>query len=254
MSSNFSPHIGKNVIETLTLGMYDDPRFIFREYIQNSADQIDIAVEAKVLPSRDDGRIIVNIDVADKRICIVDNATGISTTKIEKFLGDVANSDKDPGKRKGFRGIGRLGGLGYCAKLIFETSFLGESVKSIMTLDAGLLKKIIQDRSDNSDASAVISLITSINQQQEDTESHYFKVILENVRNEKLLNIESVEKYLSMNCPLPFNGTFDFAFDIKNYFERNNVILDEYNVVLNDVPIFKAYKNSFVIKTIRILN
>ena len=42
---NFKPHIGKNVIETLTLGMYEDARFIFREYIQNAADQIDEAVE-----------------------------------------------------------------------------------------------------------------------------------------------------------------------------------------------------------------
>ena len=37
--------IGKDVIESLTLGMYEDSRFIFREYIQNSADQIDKAVE-----------------------------------------------------------------------------------------------------------------------------------------------------------------------------------------------------------------
>ena len=31
--------IGKDVIESLTLGMYEDCRFIFREYIQNAADQ-----------------------------------------------------------------------------------------------------------------------------------------------------------------------------------------------------------------------
>ena len=35
--------IGKNVIETLTSGMYD-ARFVYREYVQNSADQIDKAV------------------------------------------------------------------------------------------------------------------------------------------------------------------------------------------------------------------
>ena len=49
MENQFKPHIGKTVIETLTMGMYDDPRFIFREYIQNAADQIDIAVEKKIL-------------------------------------------------------------------------------------------------------------------------------------------------------------------------------------------------------------
>ena len=39
-----NPRIGKDVIESLTLGMYEDCRFIYREYIQNSADQVDKAV------------------------------------------------------------------------------------------------------------------------------------------------------------------------------------------------------------------
>ena len=38
------PQIGKDVIESLTLGMYEDCRFIYREYIQNAADAIDKAV------------------------------------------------------------------------------------------------------------------------------------------------------------------------------------------------------------------
>ena len=45
----FRPRIGKNVIETLTLGMYEDAHFIYREYVQNAADQIDIALEEKIL-------------------------------------------------------------------------------------------------------------------------------------------------------------------------------------------------------------
>lgn len=34
-------HFGKNIISILTSGMYKDPEFLFREYIQNAADQID---------------------------------------------------------------------------------------------------------------------------------------------------------------------------------------------------------------------
>ena len=41
--------IGKDVIESLTLGMYEDCRFIFREYIQNAADQVDKAVKMSLL-------------------------------------------------------------------------------------------------------------------------------------------------------------------------------------------------------------
>lgn len=32
--------IGKDIIESLTLSMYEDCRFIYREYIQNAADAI----------------------------------------------------------------------------------------------------------------------------------------------------------------------------------------------------------------------
>ena len=33
--------IGKFTLETLTTGMYDSPKDIYREYIQNAADSID---------------------------------------------------------------------------------------------------------------------------------------------------------------------------------------------------------------------
>ncbi len=114
MENGFKPRIGKNVIETLTSGMYADSMYIFREYIQNAADQIDVAVEEGILKSKDDGIIEITIDSEDRRIIIKDNATGISENSVLQFLGDVANSAKDGEKRKGFRGIGRLGGLGYC--------------------------------------------------------------------------------------------------------------------------------------------
>lgn len=41
--------IGKNVIESLTTGMYENPLFVYREYIQNAADAVDHAVKSGVL-------------------------------------------------------------------------------------------------------------------------------------------------------------------------------------------------------------
>ena len=46
---NDDPRIGKDVIESLTLGMYEDCRFIYREYIQNSADQVDKAIAEELM-------------------------------------------------------------------------------------------------------------------------------------------------------------------------------------------------------------
>jgi molecular chaperone HtpG len=138
--------IGKDVIESLTFGMYEDSRFIFREYIQNSADQIDIAVEENLLGSLRDGIIDIEIDCSNKTVSFFDNATGIATSKVQSILKNIAQSTKDRTKNKGFRGIGRLGGLAYCDKLIFETSFKGEPVKSILIWDSQKLKSIINNK------------------------------------------------------------------------------------------------------------
>lgn len=247
MAEKFKPFIGKNVLETLTTGMYVDARFIYREYIQNAADQIDLAVEEKILAEKNKGEIIITIDSENKRIIIEDNATGVSSKDILQFLGDVANSQKDPAQRKGFRGIGRLGGLGYCDKLIFETSYKDESVKTKMSLDAKRLRKIILNKKDKSDAATVISVITTIEEFPEAKGKHYFRVILEKAYD-TVLNTESVVEYLSMVAPVPFSSEFSFAEDIKNYFEGNNIVFDEYNVIVNKKPLFKAYKDKLTLE------
>ncbi len=33
--------IGKHILDTLSIGMYNNPLMLFREYIQNSVDSID---------------------------------------------------------------------------------------------------------------------------------------------------------------------------------------------------------------------
>lgn len=245
MAEDLKPHIGKRVIETLTSGMYDDSRFVFREYVQNAADQIDVAVETGVLAKKSDGQVSITIDAPGKKIAIYDNATGISGKDVTKFLGDVANSQKDRDKRKGFRGIGRLGGLGYCDKLIFETSYKNEDFKSIMSLDAKMLRSIIEDNANDQDASSVISVITSINREPERKESHFFKITLEGVSTDTLLDIASVADYLSMVAPLPYGKEFTSAEDIYSFFKKNNFVLDEYHVEINGKQLFKPYKNTF---------
>ena len=246
MAEHFTPKIGKTVLETLTSGMYDDARFIFREYIQNAADQIDEAIEMGILSEISEGIIEVKIDAANRTITIFDNATGVSKNDVLSFLGDVANSQKDTTKRKGFRGIGRLGGLGYCDKLIFETSYKGEDIKSKMTLDAKLLNKIIKNRTDNRDATAVMSVITVEDPPlKEQKDKHYFRVILENVHSDSLLNQDDVTEYLSMVAPVPFVSAFTFTEEIKLYLKSRNLILDEYNVEINGRTLYKRYKNTF---------
>lgn len=49
MLNDHDPIFGKNVIETLSEGMYDNPLFLFREYVQNAADAIDAAEKDGIL-------------------------------------------------------------------------------------------------------------------------------------------------------------------------------------------------------------
>ena len=73
--------IGKDVIESLTIGMYDDSRFIYREYIQNAADQIDKARQQGLVS---EGEIHINIDPDKKIISIEDSKKHCSIYKAKR--------------------------------------------------------------------------------------------------------------------------------------------------------------------------
>ena len=60
--------IGKNTIENLTTAMYEDLRIIYREYIQNSADSIDHAIECGLI-TEDEAIINIEIDKKKKYVC-----------------------------------------------------------------------------------------------------------------------------------------------------------------------------------------
>ena len=41
--------VGKYTLESLTTGMYSDPKIIYREYIQNSVDALEMALQINLL-------------------------------------------------------------------------------------------------------------------------------------------------------------------------------------------------------------
>lgn len=236
--------IGKDVIESLTLGMYEDSRFIFREYIQNSADQIDKALEDGVFSTLRDGKIEIEINSTAKTISILDNATGIETDKVQPILKNIAQSTKDRTKNKGFRGIGRLGGLAYCDKLVFETSFKGEGTKSILDWDSQKLKSIINNRATKEEATTVIDDVTEFNREKEKKDAHYFKVTLKGVSNKVLLDKDDVYQYLTMVAPVPYAKGFIFKKRIEDKAKEFDFNIDEYPIFVNRNQVFKAYTSS----------
>ena len=111
--------IGKNVIENLTTAMYEDLRIIYREYVQNSADSIDKAIQQGLI-APEEAQIEIEIDADKKYVSVLDNGTGIACVDFLRTMSSIADSTKDRTEDKGFRGIGRLGGISSCKKLKFS--------------------------------------------------------------------------------------------------------------------------------------
>ena len=237
--------IGKNIIEILTTGMYHNPLVIFREYIQNSIDAINEAVDVGLLNDISDGDVQISIDSNKKVISFEDNGVGVTSENAWRILTSIAASRKDRTKNLGFRGIGRLAGLAYCDELVIETSSKGEATKTILQWDGKKLRSIIGDKQDNKDASEVIKEITTIEKGlSERKDAHYFKVKLSTVRNEKILDVESVQKYLRMVAPVKFyNPRFMFSQSILQGLFDRDVKCDGYRIFVNQVELFKAYRN-----------
>jgi len=234
--------IGKNIIENLTIGMYENSNIIFREYIQNSADSIDTAIKQEV-DKPNEFYIDIKIDRNRRNITIYDNAVGLSKELFKNKLSSIADSYKDRGENKGFRGIGRLGGLAYCEKLIFTSSFKGESVKSIMIWDAKKLREIIGNQEEHPCASELVDKVTSYDEKECDIRDHFFEVQLINIvqENDKLLDEVEVRKYLEDVAPVPYADKFIFRSKIYEYRDKESLRLDEYKILLNEVQVFKNY-------------
>lgn len=131
--------IGKNIIENLTTAMYENLLIIYREYIQNAADSIDSAIKKNVLDA-DEAEIHIEINANERKITIADNGVGIPANQFKTIMSSIADSTKDRAEDKGFRGIGRLGGISSCTKLIFKCSAPGEDVLS-MCVGCGIAQR-----------------------------------------------------------------------------------------------------------------
>lgn len=215
--------IGKNVLENLTQAMYDDSRVIYREYIQNAADQIDIAKKNNLFPD-EDLQIIIDIDTKKGNIFIEDNASGIPENEVKKRLGDIADSEKIQGESKGFRGIGRLGGIEYCKEFRFVTSYPGEAVQTTMIWDATKLRGILNDPLNHDSAGVVLDEIISYKRTPCNKDKHFFRVEMIGINEEsdKLLDVDNIRQYISEVAPVDFKKSFRLASDINKYVNEHS--------------------------------
>lgn len=243
--------IGKYTLESLTNGMYSSPLDLFREYIQNSVDSIDNAVDSKIIKI-DDAKIEIIIDADNFNIKFIDNGCGISNRFAVSTLMDIGNSNKSRDTNRGFRGIGRLAGLGYCDTLIFTTSSKGESIKTIVKYNAKLLKELlIPGNSDEKSIFDVIDTVVEVEIAPEKENRHYFEVDLLNVDiSSKLTNYDIVKNYLIQYAPIPFSKDFKWGEIIEKKMKIQGYEIPSYSIFLTfdnaKEQLFKAYRDTIV--------
>lgn len=224
---DYKSSVGKSLLKILMFNMYSDSKTIYREYVQNSLDSISAAVQQGILSKMKDGHIAISILQNNRTIIIEDNGKGIPKDEVARTLLNIADSNKDGISTAGQFGIGRLVGAGYCKKLIFETSALHESKKSIIEIDVNLVDDILRDADIQLSANEVMDTVSSCNVQDEDPEAHYFKVILSEIKDSysELLDENNIVEYLQEVAPIDFGLPFKNRF-ITSLSEENKKYFD----------------------------
>ncbi|QYE99102.1 ATP-binding protein [Paraclostridium sordellii] len=242
--------VGKYTLESLTTGMYNDPKITYREYIQNAVDSLEEAVRVGII-NKEETKIEILIDSENDKISIYDNGLGIISSRAYSILTNIGNSTKRHSMNRGFRGIGRLGGLSYCNNLKFITSYKGENIKSIIEFDCKRLRQLlVPGEYENYDLAQVINEVTSYIQEEEQNENHYFTVEMSGIDSFcGLLDIDNVRSYIKQIAPLPYKK-FIWRELIHKMFKDIDLDISEFNIYLGEskenlTQLFKPNRDKF---------
>lgn len=208
--------VGSYVLETLTTGMYVEPRDAIREYVQNAFDGIEAARRERLL-SATGGEIQITLLTADRgAIVIRDNGASIPSAQAWDTLTSIGASRKSPRRHAGFRGIGRLAGIAYCDLLEFECKAQGEREVTHVAFDckairAGLLKG-------GTDLETVFRAnIRAEPPTLSSVEDHYTEVRLIGTADapEELRELSLLHRYLMSVAPIDFRDGWALADTIR---------------------------------------
>lgn len=212
--------IGKDVLELLSSSMYVDPMTIYREYVQNAADALELG-RVK------DGRVDIHIDPNERRIRIRDNGVGVPSQEFASRLINLGASAKRGTSARGFRGVGRLAGLGYCQELVFRSRSHGDEFVSEMKWDCRRLRSLLRSTDQHSDIVAVLRDVVTVRKNKSTARDvRFFEVELIGVvrqGNDRLLSRDAVASYLAQVAPVPFSPEFGFADEIGSVLTAHGI-------------------------------
>lgn len=243
---NMNPFIGRQMLEVVTAGMYSEPRMVLREYVQNAADSIDQAELAGIM-ELSDGSIGIDIDGKNRSIVVEDNGIGLSNIEAKEYLCSLGWSKKNAKSMRGFRGIGRLGGLGYCSIVEFETRNNQNEDVAVVTWDGQRFRDLQAHNSSKQNLNEVIEQISDLKFRKPTINDlpHFFRISMIDVQHfhkDELMDVKRVRDYLSQVAPVSYESKFSFAQRINEYLSLVEGYRS-YEVKVNGKVISRPYIN-----------
>src|SRR6266508_4367160 len=104
----------------------------------------------------------VTIDPEKRSVRIRDNGSGIAWTDFTRRLTALGASGKRGTQARGFRGVGRLAGLGYSQELVFRSRIEGETLVSELRWDCRALKAALRAADADQGVAELIRSIVSV--------------------------------------------------------------------------------------------
>ena len=210
--------IGPDILELLSSAMYVDPLTIYREYVQNAADAVDVARSEGILAPGQLGHVDISIDGQARSVRIRDNGCGVPAQAFGRRLLALGGSEKRGTSARGFRGVGRLAGLGYAREVIFRATVAGETITSELRWDCRKFKAALLTPDNGGSAADVIRSATSLEKYAgTDADEHFFEVQLNGVvrlSRDQLTSRSAISAYLGQVAPVPFAPEFRLGTEI----------------------------------------
>jgi len=238
--------VGKDILELLTTSMYIDPMSMYREYIQNSADAVDLARSAGVLHAP--GRVEIRIDQSTRAVFIRDNGNGLGKEQFVHQLTALGGSKKRGTTARGFRGVGRLAGLAYCQELIFRSRQDGENTVHELSWDSREVRSLLRSADNSSDLREIVNkTIQTRDIPGRHWPERFFEVELRGVirhRDDRLLNEDQVANYLAQVAPVAFFHDFHFGDQIRSFLGTHGVHLGTIEIELRGRgTVYRPHRN-----------
>lgn len=251
-----NPIIGPRLLETITSALYEDPIIIFREYVQNSVDAYNWAIDVDNLQRIEDFFVNIRIDREKRYIKILDNGYGIAKEKFLNEMTTIGSSKKSKLKDQiGFRGIGRLSAMPSCQRLVFTNKPKKSNEIQIFTWNGEEFNNLL-NLGEEPDFVKMINAIADLSTDTykgNDNDS-FFKVEIFGYKDAipELIEDPEFENKLCLVLPLKYSKEFKSQNKIKDEYEkymRQSLDKFSFNVKYNNKRLYKPYTDEDILES-----